>query len=67
MAVTMNIPVHHYYKMNKCERSKSPTKLDLQETRNLLYDFGIYATIPDLQTRSQLYDWRRAVIKGKLG
>jgi len=67
MAATTNLTVQHYYKLNECERSKAPTKLDLQETTNLLYDFGIYATIPNFQTRSQLYEWRRRVIKNKLG
>ena len=67
MAATTNLTVQHYYKPNECERSKAPTKLDLQETTNLLYDFGIYATIPNFQTRSQLYEWRRSIIQKKLG
>lgn len=67
MAVTQNLTVQHYYKLDECERGKAPTKLDLQETTNLLYDFGIYATIPNFQTRSQLYEWRREVIRNRLG
>ena len=67
MAATTNLTVQHYYKLNECERSKAPTKLDLQETTNLLYDFGIYATIPNFKSRSQLYEWRKRVIRNKLG
>ena len=67
MAAVQNLTVQHYYKLDECERDKAPTKLDLQETRNLLYDFGIYATIPEFKTRSELYEWRREVIRNKLG
>lgn len=67
MAATANMTVQHYYKLPEKERSKPPTKLDLRETSDLLYDFGIYATIPNFKSRSQLYEWRREVIRNKLG
>ena len=66
MAATANMTVQHYYKLPEKERAKPPTKLDLRETSDLLYDFGIYATIPDFRSRSQLYEWRREVIRNKL-
>ena len=67
MAVTQNLTVQHYYKLDECERSKPPTKLDLRETSDLLYDFGICVAIPDFRSRSQLYEWRREVIRNRLG
>ena len=66
MAVSTNMTVQHYYKLSEEERSKPPTKLDLRETSDLLYDFGIYATIPNFKSKSQLYEWRREVIRNKL-
>lgn len=66
MAAVQNLTVQHYYKLDECERGKAPTKLDLQETSNLLYDFGIYATIPEFKSKFQLLQWRSSVIKGKL-
>lgn len=67
MAATANMTVQHYYKLPEKERAKPPTKLDLRETSDLLYDFGIYATIPNFKSRSELYEWRREVIRHKLG
>ena len=67
MPSTANMTVQHYYKLDEKERSKPPTKLDLRETRDLLYDFGICVAIPDFRSRSQLYEWRREVIRNKLG
>ena len=67
MAATTNMTVQHYYKLSEEERSKPPTKLDLRETSDLLYDFGIYFAIPDFRSRSQLYEWRREVIRNRLG
>lgn len=67
MAATTNMTVQNYYKLSEEERSKPPTKLDLRETSDLLYDFGIYATIPNFRSRSQLYEWRREVIRNRLG
>lgn len=67
MPSTANMTVQHYYKLSEEERSKPPTKLDLRETRDLLYDFGICVAIPDFRSRSQLYEWRREVIRNKLG
>ena len=66
MAAIQNLTVQHYYKLDECERSKAPTKLDLKETSDLLYDFGIYATIPNFRSRSQLLQCRASVIKEKL-
>ena len=66
MPVTSNMTVQHYYKLPEKERGKPPTKLDLRETSDLLYDFGIYATIPNFKSRAQLLQWRTSVIKGKL-
>lgn len=66
MAVTQNLTVQHYYKLDECERGKAPTKLDLRETSDLLYDFGICVAIPDFRSKSQLYEWRREVIRNKL-
>ena len=67
MAATQNLTVQQYYKLSEKERKNSPTKLDIQETMNILYDFGIHKEIPDFETRSQLYEWRRKVIRNKLG
>ena len=67
MPSTANMTVQHYYKLSEEERSKPPTKLDLRETSDLLYDFGICVAIPDFRSRSQLYEWRRKVIRNKLG
>lgn len=67
MTVSTNMTVQHYYKLSEEERSKPPTKLDLRETSDLLYDFGICVAIPDFRSRSQLYEWRRKVIRNKLG
>ena len=67
MAATTNMTVQHYYKLSEEERSKPPTKLDLRETSDLLYDFGICVAIPDFRSRSQLYEWRREVIRNRLG
>ena len=67
MSSTANMTVQHYYKLSEEERSKPPTKLDLRETSDLLYDFGICVAIPDFRSRSQLYEWRRKVIRNKLG
>lgn len=67
MPSTANMTVQHYYKLSEEERSKPPTKLDLRETSDLLYDFGICVAIPDFRSRSQLYEWRRRVIRNKLG
>lgn len=67
MPSTANMTVQHYYKLSEEERSKPPTKLDLRETRDLLYDFGICVAIPNFRSRSQLYEWRRKVIRNKLG
>lgn len=66
MATAANMTVQHYYKLDEKERSKPPTKLDLRETSDLLYDFGIYKDIPNFKSRSQLLQWRKSVIKGKL-
>ena len=66
MAVSTNMTVQYYYKLDEKERSKPPTKLDLRETSDLLYDFGILKDIPDFRSRSQLYEWRREVIRNKL-
>lgn len=66
MAATANMTVQHYYKLDEKERSKPPTKLDLRETRDLLYDFGICIAIPNFESRSQLLQWRKSVIKRKL-
>ena len=67
MAATANMTVQHYYKLPEKERSEPPTKLDLRETSDLLYDFVICVAIPDFRSRSQLYEWRRRVIRNKLG
>lgn len=61
-----NLTVQYYYKINEKDRTKPPTEIDIEETQNLLYDFGIYATIPNFKTRSQLYEWRNRVIMEKL-
>ena len=66
MPATANMTVQHYYKLDEKERSKPPTKLDLRETKDLLYDFGIHKDIPNFKSRSQLYEWRREVIRNKL-
>ena len=66
MSATTNMTVQHYYKLDEEERSKPPTKLDLRETSDLLYDFGICVAIPDFRSRSQPLQWRKSVIKGKL-
>ena len=67
MAATTNLTVQHYYKLSESERCKPPTKTDIRETRDLFYDFGIHRDIPDFESRSQLYEWRRRVIRNKLG
>lgn len=67
MPVSINMTVQHYYKLDEEERSKPPTKLDLRETSDLLYDFGICVVIPNFRSRSQLYEWRREVIRNRLG
>ena len=61
-----NLTVQYYYKIDEKDRAKPPAKIDLEETSNLLYDFGIYATIPSFQSRAQLYEWRNRVIREKL-
>lgn len=66
MPATTNQTVARYYKLPENERKNTPTKLDFEETRNLFYDFGIHKDIPEFRSRSQLYEWRREVIRDKL-
>lgn len=63
----LNMTVQHYYKLPEKERGKPPTKIDIRETRDLFYGFGIHRDIPDFESRSQLLQWRKGVIKDKLG
>lgn len=54
------------YEMKKNYYSSPPTKLDYAKTMNLFHDFGMnikQITIPNFETKNQLFNWRTDYIK----
>lgn len=62
----INKSVESLIKSDEKGRSEPPTKADIEETIDLLHDFGISVRVPKCTTRKQLYNWRRNAIKDKL-
>lgn len=45
------------------KRTRKPTEKELNETRELLKDFGIKRDIPEFETNADLWRWRSDVIR----
>lgn len=62
----INKEVEALIKPDEKGRMERPTSDDIKETIDLLSDFGIHTSIPEFQSRRQMYGWRRQEIKNKL-
>lgn len=62
----INKEIEMLTKADEAGRKERPTVADIKETIDLLGDFGIHATLPEFESRGQMYSWRKAAIKNRL-